>query len=415
MMNKAGSLSNKATSKTLHIIALALLFITALLVAGCSPGLNTFGGGPNPTPTPTPTPSARLLISDNTTGAVNVVDAKTDLITHTIATNSPGKMVSAGGTALIQSTLASSVAVFDNASEAIRFTVPLSGLPLDVAITPDGKTGFVAVNDGTVQKINTATGTISGNFAVAGVQRLVMGPQGTTVLAFNDTLAINFTVVLSTGPVTLGNLALDHPANGFFTTDDNHFQVLDCGLECAGTQAGVAGVALNIPGGPLIANPIAVSGATVGLQSGNTILVAGSPANGFNAGTLQGIDTSTNGVSAALHIADGRHGLMALTSNGRLYIGATGCTLGTVNPQNLRQGCLTIFDTTTLAVTPVLLPAGRPNGDATGLTPVAGRNVIYVVQGGTVDIFDITTNAVSTSATPPSIPGTALGVVQLSP
>jgi hypothetical protein len=46
---------------------------------------------------------------------------------------------------------------------------------------------------------------------------------------------------------------------------------------------------------------------------------------------------------------------------------------------------------------------------------VAGRNVIYVVQGGAVDIFDITTNAVSTTAIPPNIPGTVFGVVQLNP
>src|SRR5689334_10439770 len=136
--------------------------VLAILATGCSPGKNIVGGG---TPTPTPGP-ARMLVSDNTSGTVNVVDAKTDLITHTIATQSPGKMVSAGGKTLIQSTLASSVAVFDNATETIRFTVTLSGLPLDVAITPDGKTGFVAVNDGTVQKIDTATGTITGNFAV---------------------------------------------------------------------------------------------------------------------------------------------------------------------------------------------------------------------------------------------------------
>jgi DNA-binding beta-propeller fold protein YncE len=356
-----------------------------------------------------------MLVSDNTTGAVNVVDAKTDLITRTVAVLSPGKMVSAGGTTLIQSTIASSVAIFDNASEAIRFTVPLSGLPLDVAITPDGKTGWVAVNDGTVQSINTATGAISGNFAVAGVQRLIIGPQGTTVVAFNDTLAINFTIILSAGAAQLGNLGLDHPANGFFFSDDNHFQVFDCGGECGGTQAGVAGVALGLAGGPFIGPPIALSGATVGLLSGNTIFAAGSPTSGLNAGTLQTINTSTNAVSPVVHVADGRHGLMLLTSNGRIYLGSTGCTLGAVNPQNLRQGCLSIFDTTTQAVTPVLLPAGRPNGDVTGLAPVTGRNVIYVVQGGVLDIFDITTNAVSTTATAPSIPGTALGVVQLSP
>ena len=106
---------------------------------------------------------------------------------------------------------------------------------------------------------------------------------------------------------------------------------------------------------------------------------------------------------------------MTLTSNGRLYIGATGCTLGAANAQNFRQGCLTIFDTVAQTVTPVLLPASRLNGDVTAMAPVAGRNVIYVVHGGVIDIFDITTNAVSTTAVPPTPPGTVFGVVQLSP
>jgi len=396
---------------SVRISVLLLCCIAAILATGCSTGKNIVGGG---TPTPTPVPSPRMLVSDNTSGTINVVNAVTDVITKTLTAASPGKMVSAGGTTLIQSTLSSSVTIFDNNSETIRFTINLSGLPLDVAISPDGKTGWVAVNDGTVQSINTATGVVSGNFAVAGVQRIVIGPQGLTVLAFNDTLAINFTVI-TTVATPLGNAGLDHPANGFFLTDDNHFSVLNCGVECGGTQAGIANVALNVPGGPSIGTPISLSGATVGLLSGGSTFVAGSPASGLNAGTIQVVNNSTSTAGTAIHIADGRHNLMALTPNSRLYIGSTGCTLGAVNAQNLRQGCLAIFDTVSQAVTAVLLSATRPNGDVTALAPVAGRNVIYVVQGGKVDIFDITTNAVSTTATPPNPPGTVFGVVQLSP
>jgi hypothetical protein len=392
------------------------LIVLVLFAGGCSKGNNTFGGGGG---TPTPTPVARMLVSDNTSGTINVVNASTDAITHTLNVLSPGKMVSAGGTTLVQSTLNASVTIFDNASETIRFTVPLSGLPVDVAITSDGKTGWVAVNDGTVQSINTTTGAVSGTFAVAGVQRIVMGPQGNTILAFNDTLAINFDVITPTaafaGPTPLGNAALDHPTNGFFGTDDNNFFVLDCGLECGGTQAGRNSVTLGVPGGPAISNTLALSGATVGLLSGSSSFVAGSPAAGLNAGTVQIINNSTLAVTAPVNIADGRHNLMALASNGRLYIGSTGCTLGPVNAQNLRQGCLSIFDTGSLAVTPVLISASRANGDVTAIAPVPGRNVMYVVQGGKVDIFDITTNAVSTTATPPNPPGAVLGAVQLSP
>ena len=414
MMQKTDSWSARAVKKIFHVASLALLGVAVLMVSGCSQGKNVLGGG-----TPTPTPAVqRLLISDNTSGAVDVVNASTDTITQTVATNSPGKMVSAGGSTVIQSTLSNSVAIFDNATATIRFTVPLAALPVDVAITPDGKTGWVAENNGTVQSINTATGAITGTTAVAGIQRLVIGPQGTTVLAFNDTLAINFTVITPTGSFQIGNAGLDHPANAVFQGDDNHFTVLDCGPECGGTTAGLAGVALLPPGsgGPFVATPIPVSGATVGLlNSSNFLFAAGSPTVGLNAGRVQVLNPGATTAGTAVSIADGRHNLMALTSNGRLYIGSTGCTAGAVNAQNQRQGCLTIFDTTTQAATPVLVPANRATLDVTGLAPVPGRNVIYVIQGGVLDIFDITTNAVSTTAKPPNITGTAFGVVQLSP
>ena len=414
MVAKTIGWSARADKKILRFMSLALLGFAGLMVAGCSKGQNIVGGG---TPTPTPVPQ-RLLISDNTSGAVVVVNASTDTITQTVATNSPGKMVSAGGSTLIQSTLSNSVAIFDNASATIRFTVPLAALPVDVAITPDGKTGWVAENNGTVQSIDTASGTVTGTTAVAGVQRLVIGPQGTIVLAFNDTLAINFSIITPSGPSVIGNAGLDHPANAVFQGDDNHFTVLDCGPECGGTTAGLAGVAL-LPagsGGPFVATPIPVSGATVGLLNGsNFLFAAGSPAVGLNAGKVQVLNPGAATAGTAVSIADGRHNLMALTSNGRLYIGSTGCTAGPVNAQNQRQGCLTIFDTTTQAATPALVPANRATLDVTGLAPVPGRNVIYVIQGGVLDIFDITTNAVSTTATPPNITGTAFGVVQLSP
>jgi hypothetical protein len=396
-------------SETVKIGLEVLCSVLVILAAGCS-GSNVVRGGPTPTPGQTP----RMLVSDNTSGTVNIVDAKTDVITKTIATASPGKMVSAGGSTVIQSTISSSVAIFDNASETIRFTVTLPALPLDVAITPDGATAWVAEGNGTVQSFSTASGTVTATFTVAGVQRLVIGPLGLTVLAFNDTLATSFTVIAGGAATAVTNSGLDHPANAVFVADDNHFIVMNCGAECGGTQAKVVAVTLNA-GASVVGTPLSLSGATVGLLNGASVFVAGSPATGLNAGTLQVVNNSAFTAGPVVHLADGRHNLMALTSNGRLYVGAATCTLGAVNAQNQRQGCLSIFDTGTQAVTPVLLPATRPNGDVTALAPVAGRGVIYVVQGGRVDIFDITTNAVSTTATPPNPPGTVFGVVQLSP
>lgn len=413
-----------ARGKRLATIGFALFCgLCTFLISGCSPGNATLSVA-SPTPTPTATPTAKLLVSDNTSGAVDVVDATTDRITATLAVASPGKMVSAGGTTIIQSTLSSSVAIFDNATESIRFTVVLPAQPVDVAITPDGTTAWVAENNGTVQSINTATSATISTFAVGGVQRIVLGPQGTTVVAFNDGVATTFAAILPTGLVpAIGNPTLDHPTNAVFFGNDQNFILLNCGIECGGLQPSIADVQLSPPlgGGPAISTPLSVSGATVGLLSGTTVFVAGSPGtsnasiNGLNTGTLQVANSTGTTVGTPFHIADGRHNLMTLSSNGRLYIGSTGCTLGPPNPQNFRQGCLTIFDTVAQTVTPVLLPASRLNGDVTAMAPVAGRNVIYVVHGGVIDIFDITTNAVSTTAVPPVPSGTAFGVVQLSP
>jgi hypothetical protein len=338
-------------------------------------------------------------------------------------------MVSAAGTTLIQSTLSNSVTIFDNATETVRFNVVLPAQPVDIALTQDGTTAWVAETDGNVQSISTATGSITRTVSSAGVQRLVVGPQGTTVLPFNDTVAITFPVIVPTSNVSIaiGNSGVDHPTNGFFAGDDNHFQVLNCGVECGGTQAGIVSVVLILPGGPFISAPITLSGATVGLPNGNTVFVAGSPTTGLNAGKLQIVNNTTLTASAPFSIADGRHNLMSLTPNGRLYIGSTGCTLGALTPQNLRQGCLTIFDTAAQTVTPVLLSATRSGGDVTAMAPVPGRNVIYVVQGatltlgglgeqgGVLDIFDTTTNAISTTAIAPTFPGSVFGVVQLAP
>jgi hypothetical protein len=391
-------------------VVLAILCAALVgLFAGCAGGNGT---------TTNPPPPPRMLVSDNTSGTVNVVDAKSDTITHTLTAQSPGKMVSAGGTTLIQSTLASSLAIFDNASENIRFNVTLPALAVDIAISPDGKTAWVAESNGTIQSINTASGTITGTATVK-VQRMVMGRQGLTMLGFDNSLVFMFAVIPTRGAAdgTAGFLGdppvLDHPADGFYDFDDNNFFVLNCGSECGGTQANLSSVVLNLPGGPGIFRHFSLSAATVGLLSGSTIFTAGSPATGLNAGVLQASNRSATAAGPPINIADGRHNLMISTSNGRLYIGSTGCTLGPVNAQNQRQGCLTIFDPSSVVVSPVLVPAARANGDVTALAPVSGRNVIYVVQGGKLDIFDITTNA--TTGTPPSFPGTVVGAVQISP
>src|SRR5581483_541828 len=168
---------------------------TAVRFLGVLLAVALFGCGGQKSSPPPPQAQPKMLVSDNQSGTVTVVDANTDLIIRTINVASPGKMVSAGGTTIIQSTLSNSIAVFDNASLTIRSTVPLPALPVDIGLSPDGKTAWVAESNGTVQSLNTASGAVNSPTTVAGVQRLVVGLQGINVLAFNDSLAINYTVI----------------------------------------------------------------------------------------------------------------------------------------------------------------------------------------------------------------------------
>lgn len=409
------------------------LAIALLVGCGGSSASSSSPTSPAPTPAPSPVPTplpAIALVSDNQSGTLLIVDTQKDTIVGTVNTSSPAKMVSAGGVTVIQNNTAPSMALFNNASRTITATVTLGAIPVDVAISPDGKTAWAAESNGTIEKVDTATAAVVKTVTAAGVQRLVMSTQGTWLLGFVDNanalIAHGFYLISTDSPVTIGVASaptfLDETFNAGFS-DDTDAYLLSCGAECGGTSAGVSGFVLLPPlsGGPYISPPIPVAGATVGVENAWILYVAGTPPSApgaptLNAGTLQVVNQRAQTAGPAFSIADGRHLDMALSGNGKLFIGSRGCTSGPVTAQNRVQGCLTIFDTVTLTITPVLVPASRAsNLDITSLLPIPGRNVMYVCQGGVLDIYDSTTNAVSTLISPISVPGKAFGLVLLKP
>ncbi len=117
-------------------------------------------------------------------------------------------------------------------------------------------------------------------------------------------------------------------------------------------------------------------------------------------------------------ITDGYHNRIALGSNGQLFIGARTCTeiIPPVPPpvDAETRGCLSIYNTLT---TPVgsNLPGGvlvpPANGDVTGIEPIPTRTVTYVVQGGTLDIYDNTIDALEYNPNDPNNPGRIFGLV----
>ena len=131
---------------------------------------------------------------------------------------------------------------------------------------------------------------------------------------------------------------------------------------------------------------IRVDGASTGLLlNGTTLYVAGSPpgagcacppanicetpaTTATSCGRLEIINTASNPptvTTSGVVISDGYHDLMELSGNNKLFIGAITCS----------AGCLTIFDTATNQPT-----VDSTTGNVTGIAPIAGRDVMYVVE-----------------------------------
>jgi len=370
------------------------LSATASISAGSEPGLMAVS------------PLREItLVFDQGTNQVSIITNSDEKVNASAiqlpAVPGVGGLTDMTGTLLAQSA-STGYATFRNVQQAIN-------LPL----------GEVAVLDLT-------NVLIANTISVPNAHRMVMNNEGSRLLVFSDhytspcgTTSSALTVIdISGGTATNSSNVLatvcgfDEAVWGVFSSDDSTAYIMNCGPECSSNFNGVASVSvLNMttlaqpPSPVLLNNPNA--GATVGLLNGNTntLYVAGSPngAAGPGAGTLAILDVSQSPpavVSGPVSISDGYHNLMALGSNNKLFIGsATNCTNSGTN-----GGCLTIFDTS--ANTAVI---DQPNGFVTGMAPIANRNVVYVVEGGGLKIYDTTTSAQSTTANI-DIVGTAVDV-----
>ncbi|HWG50600.1 MAG TPA: hypothetical protein VN669_12950 [Candidatus Acidoferrales bacterium] len=434
---------------------LSILMIgLAVLLAGC-------GSSAPPSNTPPPTGlKKRVLVSNQqpvaSTGVVNIVDAQKDVLAaKAISASAPTKIVTAGGqTAILDSNVAQ-VSIFDNTQETVTFAPQLADIATDIVITPDGKTVWVAErNNGFVQAVDTATGIVTVSVPVPSVRRLVLSPNGSQLLAFSDNpqglpgpnpqnpdafkdaffLIDTATAItthqatpvrLSTGSVATG----DQPFSAVFNNSETQAFILNCGSGCGGSNAGtptqpsVQFVDFTNPAAPALGARTAVPAATTGLLNNGNLYIAGttspraavSPATGF----LQVVSAASLTLAGPpVQITDGLHTFMVLTPTNRLYIGSQQCTPGPVQADNTRAGCLTIANITSPTAPTVTVPVEssfRQDFDVTAVQPISGRNVAYVVQGGELDFFDLSTDAVSTTITPIDIVGKAVGVVQIDP
>lgn len=403
------------------------LVILALAFAGC--GSSTPSNQPKPTGL-----KKRVLLSNQAASAVNLIDAQKDTFTtKNLGVTSPTKLVTAGGTTVAMDSAGSVITVIDNATEAVTFAAPIGDQPFDIAIQPDGKKAWAAMREfGFVQAVDTTTGTAFQVLRISNARRLVMSPKGSKLLVFPDpqsqvppnthTFFVVDTTTAAIQTIT-DAVHLDQPITAVFGSSDTQAFVLNCGAECGGTAASVVSVDFTNPA-PVFAPaaPIAVAGATVGLMNGTNLYVAGTSPTlpvGLTCpisqcGELTVINTGSLTAGNPVAITDGTHEKIAFANN-RVYIGSHGCTVQPGTAANTVRGCLSIFNTGSSAVTFPQESSFRQNFDVTGLQPISGRNIIYVVQGGEIDFFDTTTDAVATGITALDVVGKAFDAVLIDP
>ena len=286
-------------------------------------------------------------------------------------------------------------------------------------------------------------------------QFLTMGNTGTRILAFSqgaDSVANTIAVITPSSvatqfPVITFVPGFDHPVAAFFNSDDTAAYVLNCGAECGGQQAsiqtldlttntaGPAGVVCTPGGNPSCIGTLDLTAGSVALINGSTMYIAGTPpfiggvpqqpctgeqTAAQSCGLLTVVDLSNMTVTnSGIIITDGYHDRIALGPNGQLFIGARTCTeiVPPIPPPAGAEvrGCLSIYNTlpaTTVGSNPpggVAIP--NQNGDVTGIQPIARRQVVYFVQGGSLYIYDATTDALEYNPSNPFNPGEVNGLV----
>jgi len=409
------------------VILVSSLLPVSLLLLSCS-GTTSSGSS-------TSGLKFRAFVSQDVSGGsvgagVQIIDAQTDrqgFVSPIAAGATPGMMVVTPslGQTLVFSPADNALTFINNAAEAPSNRIILPGFTESLVVTSDSETGYVAVPTaaivgqppGAVEVINLNSGVIRAEVNVPAVRFISIGHSGNRLLAFSDSpdsdvplCANQVTCLFVITPSNIGTQTnpvvavpgFDHPVAAFFSGDDTTAYVVNCGPECGGTQASVQ--TLDLSQDPPVAGlPAPVPAASFAVVDGTTMYLGGTPVPASpctgqttaatSCGLLTVFDLTSMTVvnPAPIIITDGYHNRMAFGANGQLFVGARSCTeiIPPIPPPQDAEvrGCLSIYNTQTGAV--VIPPA---NGDATGIQPISNRSVVYVVQGGELQIYDTTTD-----------------------
>ena len=474
-MSKTGLRRLCLTKATLPkiLISLFCLLPVSLILSNCGGGYG--GGGGNSHTSGLHTRAFLSdNVSASTPAGIYIVNAKTDVyplgLAPIAAGNTPGMMVvtpNRSQTLVFSGTNTQSsdnlFSVINNVTEAdgAHFTLP--SYTESFVVSPDSAIAYIAIpnapvigqNPGYIQIVNLLQGATTGQINIPSVHYLWMNNGGSRLLAFSDVLATlappctnqapSFAFVITPSEVGIDACPIipvpgfDRPVQAYFSPDDTTAYVLDCGPECGGNQAGIQTLDLTscdpnkMP--PSCSPPsleVSVPAATVALVQGSTMYLAGTPyTNGVpsqpctgqitqatTCGLLTIFDLSSMTYKTPIVITDGYHNRIAMGANGQLFIGARTCT-EIVPPQPPPpgaeiRGCLSLYNSLSTQVGSVppggvLIPP--ENGDATGIQPIAQRTVVYVVQGGSLLIYDITIDALEYNPNNPDNPGEIFGLI----
>jgi hypothetical protein len=404
-----------------RLAVLLLSSATVLMVSAC--------GGSGSSTTPPSNVSHRAFISNTYSGNLQIVDTQNDTtpltgettnsagqvvpgvpVTVTVATSLTFEVLSPDrATTLTYDPDSLTFYFVDNSTETTSGTVTIPSYTGMALFSPDSSTVYAPTptalvsggRPGAVGVINVADSLISTSYAIPSARYLALSPSGQFLLVFADNsdslYLINLTATTVT-PVAIPGFAA--PVNAFFSSDSNTAYVLNCGPECG--SSGAASVSeFNIPSQTIQAT-VPVGGASVGLLNGSTLYVAGSPVPPGTTSTFDAVNVSnmTRITSTSVPIGDGYHSTMALSTNNKLYIGANTCS-------NTVHGCLSVVNVANNTADPPF----PPNGAVTSLLAISGRNVMYVIQGGFVNIYD--TNTDTLQGTQLSFTGALYGIVQV--
>lgn len=361
------------------------------------------GGGGSSNTKPLSHVKDRVFVSNfYSTSGVDIVDAAHDRVAFgfLVATgNGASTMYSSpnGKITLVHDQGSGDLYPIDNTTENLISTastaVALGGVTESVALASDNKTGYAAVRNynngsgvalGAVLKFDYTTGTVSTTIPVPAAHWIALNHAGTTLLVMTD-VSDSITVIdlTQTTPTQTTVAGFSRPVAAFFSSDDSHAYLVNCGPECGGTQAGVTELVMS---SKTLGRTVNVSSARVAMMVNSTIYVAGSPSG--SGGTAQTVDTGAFTAAAPVTIGLGQKSVIKYLAS-KVWIGSINC---------LNTGCFSLWDPTSNSVT-IDNPAAGANskGNVTGFALITSSNRIFAAEGGELHVYDTSLNEQATT------------------